>query len=395
LDRQKAELEVAQAEAALEEAKLASADKELRDAASALQQAKDKLTALQSDVSTKEQIDRLQWQYNILEVEHGKLVDGNTSEEGTDRRLLAYNRMMDAEDNLETAQARATLDPLSAQNKVIQAEEALAALQSRSQSGAQAQVRNKVAQAEYNLAKAKDSLSKIMAGPEAKAVQLAQSRYDAAKATLAQAEATLAAAAMVAPFDGTVISVDAAVGDEVSSGVSVVTLADLSKLEVLATVDESDISQVAVGQEATITFDAFPGKKLSGKVLEVPLEGSLVQSVVSYEVPLSLEGGEGLALKSGMTANVKLQVGSRQNVLLLPVLAVKQGEDGNVVLVQDASAAAVQTRVETGLSNGTYVEVLRGLNEGDQVVVEYATATQQDNRMGGFGSVFSFGQGRR
>jgi len=235
----------------------------------------------------------------------------------------------------------------------------------------------------------------MVAGPEAKAVQLAQSRYDAAKATLAQAEATRAAATMVAPFDGTVISVDAAVGDEVSSGVSVVTLADLSKLEVLATVDESDISQVAVGQEATITFDAFPGKKLSGKVLEVPLEGSLVQSVVSYEVPLSLEGAEGLALKSGMTANVKLQVGSRQNVLLLPVLAVKQGEDGNVVLVQDASAAAVQTRVETGLSNGTYVEVLRGLNEGDQVVVEYATATQQDNRMGGFGSVFSFGQGRR
>jgi len=80
---------------------------------------------------------------------------------------------------------------------------------------------------------------------------------------------------------------------------------------------------------------------------------------------------------------------------LLPVLAVKQGEDGDVVLVQDASAAAVETRVEIGLSDGTYVEVLRGLNEGDQVVVEYATATQQDNRMGGFGSVFSFGQGRR
>jgi RND family efflux transporter MFP subunit len=392
LDQQKAELDVAQAEAALEEAKLAGADKELRDAASALQQAKDKLTALQSDVSTKEQIERLQWQYNILEVEHGKLLDGNTSEEAADRRLLAYNRMIDAKDNLETAQAHAALDLLNAQNKVTQAEEALAALQSGSRSGAQAQVRNKVAQAEYNLAKAKDSLSKILAGPEAKTVQLAQSRYDAAKATLAQAEATLAAATMVAPFDGTVISVGAEVGDEVSSGVSVVTLADLSKLEVLATVDESDISQVAVGQEATITFDAFPGKKLSGKVLEVPLEGSLVQSVVSYEVPLSLEGAEGLALKSGMTANVKLQVGSRKNVLLLPVLAVKQGEDGNVVLVQDASAAAVQTRVETGLSDGTYVEVLRGLNEGDQVVVEYATTTQQDNRFGGPGTMILIGE---
>jgi len=253
-----------------------------------------------------------------------------------------------------------------------------------------------VAQAEYNLAKAKDTLATIVAGPDAKTVQLAQARYDASKATLAKSQAALEAATMVAPFDATVISLGAEVGDLVSSGTTVVTLADLTDLRVLATVDETDISGVQVGQEAQITFDAFPGRKFKGKVLEVPLKGKLVQNVVSYEVPVSLGGVEGVSLKPGMTANLSIVVGRRQNVLLVSVLAVQQGEEGDVVLVQDSpNGAAVATPVELGLSDGTNVEVLRGLNEGDQVVVQYQTTTQQTNQRGGFGSSLFGGLFRR
>jgi len=117
----------------------------------------------------------------------------------------------------------------------------------------------------------------------------------------------------------------------------------------------------------------------------VPLKGKLVQNVVSYEVPVSLGGVEGVSLKPGMTANLSIVVGRRQNVLLVSVLAVQQGEDGDVVLVQDSpNGAAVATPVELGLSDGTNVEVLRGLNEGDQVVIQYTTTTQQTNQRGGF-----------
>jgi HlyD family secretion protein len=271
----------------------------------------------------------------------------------------------------------------------------LAELQSGSEALALVQARNKVAQAKYNLAKAEDSLATILAGPDAKAVQLAQSRYDAAKATLADVEASLEAATMVAPFDGTVISVGAEAGDLVSSNMNVVTLADLSDLRVLATVDETDISQVQVGQEVQITFDAFSGRRFRGQVLEVPLEGSLVQNVVSYEVPVSLEGAEGVSLRSGMTANLNIVVGRRQNVLLVPVLAVQEGEDGDVVLVQDSPRGeAVATRVEVGLSDGEYVEVLRGLNEGDQVVIEYQASTQQMGAFRGAGGLGGLGLGR-
>ncbi len=398
LDKQKAELDVAQAEAALEEAKLATADKALREAEYNLESAKLNLSITQRSTAagkTVRDLDySLAWHERKLQDLQAKLQAGKTNQETVDEEVEALAKVRA---QWETAHSTARASLAAAEDKVTQAEESLATLKAGSDTLATAQARNKVAQAEYNLAKAQETLGKIEAGPEAKAVQLAQSKYDAAKATLADAEATLASATMVAPFDGTVISVGAEVGDEVSSGTVVVTLADLTSLKISASVDESEISQVAVGQEATITFDAFTGKTMKGKVLEVPLEGSVVNSVVSYAVPLSLEGAEGLALKSGMTANVKLQVGSRQNALLVPVLAVKQSEDGDVVMVQDAGSGTVETRIETGLSNGTYVEVVKGLNEGDQVVVEYTTTTEENTRrtVGG-GSIFgfSFGFGR-
>jgi HlyD family secretion protein len=405
LDRQKAELDVTQAEVAVEEAKqaleellnpdLATAEKAVRDADRELRQARDKLAALQSDPSTQEQIDRLQWQANEAEVEHGQLLDDpSPTEAGRDSQLLAHNRMLDTRDKLEAAKARAALDLLSAQNKVIQAEEALADAEERLtelQAGpdalALAQGHNKVAQAEYNLAKARDDLATIRSGPDPEAVELAQARYDARGATFKEAQDALEAATMVAPFDGTVISVGPEVGDLISSNTNVVTLADLSDLEVLGMVDETDISQVEVGQQAEITFDAFPGRRFWGEVLEVPLEGRLMQNVVSYEVPVSLEGAEGVSLRPGMTANLRIVVGRRENALLVSVLAVQQGEEGSVVQVQDTpQGPATATRVEVGLSDGLYVEVVRGLNEGDRVVVEYQSQ-EEPGVFGGFGTM--------
>jgi len=384
LDRRKAELDVAQAQVALEQAKQATAEKALREAQFNLESARLNLIITQHSPTVGKTVRDLQytvaWRERRLRDLEAQRQQGKVDQVTVDEEAQALAK---AQAQLEAAQATARATLATAQDKVTQAEEALAQLQAGL---AQAQARNKVAQAEYNLAKTKDTLATILAGPDPKTVQLAQARYDAAKATLAKAQAALEAATMVAPFDATVISVGAEVGDLVSSGTTIVTLADLTNLRVLAMVDETDISAVQVGQEAQITFDAFPGRKFKGKVLEVPLESELVQNVVSYKVPVSLEGAEGVSLKPGMTANVSIVVGRRQNVLLLPVLAVQQSDEGNVVMVQDsANGAAVATPVELGLSDGTYVEVLRGLNEGDRVVVQYQATTQQTNRFGGFG----------
>jgi len=397
LDRQKAELDVAQAEVALEEARQATAEKSLRQAEFNLESARLNLIITQHSSTVGKTVRDLEyavaWHERKLRDLQAQFQQGKVEQATVDAEVEALAK---AQTQLAAAQATARATLAAAEDKVTQAEETLAGLQAGSQTLAQAQAHNKVAQAEYDLAKAKDTLATIVAGPDAKTVQLAQARYDAAKATLAKAQAALEAATMIAPFDGTVTSVGAEVGDLVSSGTNIVTLADLTDLRVLATVDETDISGVQVGQEAQITFDAFPGRRFKGKVLEVPLESTLVQNVVSYKVPVSLGSVEGVSLKPGMTANLSIVVGRRQNVLLLPVLAVQQGEEGDVVLVQDsASGAAVSTPVELGLSDGTYVEVLRGLNEGDQVVVQYQATTQQTTQRGGFGSSIFGGMFRR
>lgn len=230
------------------------------------------------------------------------------------------------------------------------------------------------------MAKAQDDLATMEAGPKAKDIEVAQAKVTSVQATLETAQATLKAATMTAPFAGTIVSVPAAVGDLVSSGTTIMTLADLTTLRVRAIVDETDISSIQIGQDATITFDAFPGARFQGKVLEVPLQGTLSQNVLTYQVPVSMTASADVALKPGMTANISITAGRRQNVLLVPVMAIQQTEEGSVVKVQGSpKEAATQTRVVLGLNDGMNVEVKQGLNEGDLVLVDYATTTTQTN----------------
>jgi HlyD family secretion protein len=404
LDRQKAELDVAQAEAALEEARQSLqelldpdlVDKAVRQAQSNLESARLNWTITQHSSTAGKTVRDLEytvaWHERKLRDLETKAQQGKVEQATVDEQAetLAKARVQ-----WEAARSSAEASLAAAEDRVAEAQEALAELLAGPDALALAQANNKVSQAEYNLARARENLDTVLAGPDARALQLAHSRYDAAKATLEEAQATLEASTMVAPFDATVISVAVEVGDLVSSNTNVMALADLSDLQVLANVDETDISQVEVGQEVEITFDAFPGRRLRGRVLEVPLEGNLVQNVVTYEVLVSLEGAEGVSLRSGMTANVSIVVGRRENVLLVPALAVWQAEEGTVVMVQDSPRGeAMATRVELGLSDGLYVEVLRGLNEGDQVVVQYELAEEQQGPFHGFGGMIPGGQQR-
>jgi HlyD family secretion protein len=328
-----------------------------------LENAQKNLILVQTDSDNAQRIRDLEYEVNWYETNYGESLQKYEKGRITKERLdLDWNNLVTAKENLERALLSREIDLANAQDQV--------------------------AQAEYNLKKAQESLAEIQAGPDPEDVEVAQAKVTSAQAALEDAQAALEAATLVAPFDGTVMSVGAEVGDLVYPTTIVVALADLSNLRVTAFVDETDISQVEIGQEVEITFDAFPGRKFQGQVLEVPLQGTLSQNVLTYEVPLSLEGPEDVSLKPGMTANLKIVVGQRENVLLVPALAVQQGEEGNVVMVQDSpQGAAVQTPVEVGLSDGLYVEVVRGLNEGDQVVIEYQPAEEETfpGGMGGFG----------
>ena len=391
----------------------------VRDAAAALATARNDLTIAQNDSENAAKLRTLEYEalyYRNVYWEAQKKFE----EKKIDQQKLdwEYSNMLAAEEKLNQARARAESNLASAQNKVATAQEAyqealdeLAKMRKGPDATELAQAQSQVTQAEYNLAEAREEVArieggpepqdvtkaqyavaqaeyglakvhadaaKIEAGPDPREIELAQAKVLTAQAALGEAQATLKAADMAAPFDATVISVGAQVGDLVSSGTTIVNLADLSNLRVRAMVDETEISQVEIGQDVAITFDAFPGQQFSGKVLEVPLQGQLTQNVLMYEVPVSLEGTADVSLKSGMTANLSITVGRGQNVLLVPATAVQRGDQGNFVRLQDAgSSEPVYAKVDLGLSDGIYVEVKRGLNEGDRIVIEYSMSEQQ------------------
>jgi HlyD family secretion protein len=163
-------------------------------------------------------------------------------------------------------------------------------------------------------------------------------------------------------------------------------------MQVVASVEETTIRQVSEGQTATITFDAFPGQRFTGKVLSVPLQGTLQGGVMVYDVPISLTGAEDLALLVGMTANVDIQVGQVTDALLVPTIALQQTNglyEVQVPNTTDPSGAAETVPVELGLSDGTYTQVTKGLNAGDSVLVQLqsTSSSSSSKTMGGSGNV--------
>jgi HlyD family secretion protein len=304
--------------------------------------------------------------------------------------LLADERekLSEAQADLARVQAQrqvslqaAALNVAEAQQALTDAEEALAKAQAGGDALALAKAQLAVRNAEVALAAAQKDRAQLDEGPDATTLAAAQADVDKKRLAVAEAEANLAATTLLAPFNGTVLQTHTTAGSTIAANTPIVTVANLKELRVVAAVDETTIRQVKVGQRAQIGFDALPGQTFRGEVLEVPLQGTLQGNVMVYEVPVSLTGAEGLPLLVGMTANVQIQVGSVENALLVPAMALQRVSGKYQVLVPntlDPTGEPEAVPVEVGLSNGTYTQIVKGLNEGDQVIVQIA-ATQSTN----------------
>lgn len=314
-----------------------------------------------------------------------------------DRLTMAFNQMMDAKEARIKAEVQPQVDLLNAKINVRKAEQALASAEEAladSLSGADS-VESARAKVTLNagivaLAKAREARAELDRGPDATDLAAAKADVDAKKLALADAEAALAATSLAAPFDGTILQVDASAGDRISSGATILTIADLTGLEVLASVDETTIKSITEGQAARITFDAVPGQTLSGVVGSIPLQGALQSDVMVYEVPVSLQGAQNLSLMVGMTANVSIATGEAAGALLVPTMALTRSGGMYQVQVLDSTspdAVPQSVPVQIGLSNGTYTQITAGLNEGDRVVVKLSgsNSTASQNQSGGGG----------
>jgi len=201
---------------------------------------------------------------------------------------------------------------------------------------------------------------------------------------LAIAEKRLESQYIRAPFAGTITSVSAVEGTLVNAGAQAVRLADLSALQLKVPVSEVDIPNVAVGQKAILTFDAFFNESFSGQVLEIAGAGESQAGVMNYMVTISINDGQE-TLKPGMTAGVIIETAEKPDVLVLPVQAVASKDGKDIVYVMRGSNPET-VQVQVGAYSEDLVEILSGeLNEGDLVVVNPPTSIL-DTFPGMFGS---------
>ncbi|MCB0114920.1 MAG: efflux RND transporter periplasmic adaptor subunit [Caldilineaceae bacterium] len=273
----------------------------------------------------------------------------------------------------------------SAQAAVNDAYEALTDAQAGNDALTAAEAEVAVQKAAVDAQASWDALAELETGVDPVKVTAAQADVVQAQQAVDDAQADLDATRLVAPFDGTILDTYVSKGSRISSSSTVLTIANLDELRVVASIDETAIRQVQAGQSVQISFDAYPGQTFTGKVLSVPMQGTLSSGVMIYEVPMSLEGASGLSLLVGMTANAAIATGSADNALLVPSMAVVNYGNSYQVLVpgsgEDAQPSAVTVGV--GLTNGTYTQILDGLAVGDQVLVEMSNSTTSNFRFGG------------
>jgi HlyD family secretion protein len=204
-------------------------------------------------------------------------------------------------------------------------------------------------------------------------VNKAQLGLDKAKNDLKQASDELPKTVITAPFDGVVSQVNVKEGDNLSSVESsskvIFYLVDPVALELKGTVDEIDVAKIALGQKTDITLDALPDAKIPGELTYIAPVSRVEGGVVVYDVKIRLENKESLNLKSGMTAKADIVTEKKTGVLTIPDRAIIES-NGNATVKIMVDGKLQEKQIKTGITDGINTEVLSGLNEGDEVIIE-------------------------
>ncbi len=211
--------------------------------------------------------------------------------------------------------------------------------------------------------------------------QNALSQYTQAQGQVADLEAQIARATIVAPADGTVVAVNAVAGADISSGPAI----QLSSGALQATADftESDLSSLKVGQPASVTVDAV-GATLDGTVAAIAPSGATsTGSVVTYAVTIDLTSPPATA-RPGMSAKASVIIAQATGVLVVPAIALDGSALGYSVLVIGPDGTAQSRDVTVGLVTSTQAEIQSGLQPGETVVIG-TTAAQTTTTTGGGG----------
>jgi len=235
------------------------------------------------------------------------------------------------------------------------------------------------AQKNYELAVNKQQLGRANEVTARAKLRQAQAQVSQVKAQLDQAEQQLRNATIVSPLDGVVLSRDVEVGTAVSSilvlgssATLVMTLGETREVYVLGKVDESDISKVYINQPARIKVESYKDRTFMGRVTKISPMGVEKDNVTTFEVRVSIDNTKG-ELKAMMTANAEIILEEHKAVLIVPEASVIYDKDRHASIeIPDPKAkdGKKKVAVTVGISNGSKTELLSGLNEGTQVILQ-------------------------
>ena len=227
------------------------------------------------------------------------------------------------------------------------------------------------------------------------ALEQAQSVLSQRQEAVNKARTNLGYATITSPIDGIVLSKAVEEGQTVASSFNTPTLftivKDMTDMRVIADVDEADIGEVREGQRVTYTVDAYPSEVFHGTVTQVRNEATTTNNVVTYEVVISAPNPD-LKLKPGLTANVTVYTLEQPNVVSVPSKALRFTPTKEMLqpgqkIVDCNAKKKLWVRegntfkaygVSVGISNGTRTQIVSGIKEGTEVIVDIAEATDQE-----------------
>ena len=228
----------------------------------------------------------------------------------------------------------------------------------------------------------------------------AQLNYDTAVSALSEAQSDMSEMTIQAPMTGVVIGEPKTAGTMAVQGSDnptvIMRIADLSSKQIMAKVDETDIGNIKVGQDATFTVDTYTGRTFTAHVSKISQtdtgnswdtsstsssssSASSSASVIYYYVTLDVDDPDSELLPA-MTARVEINTANKPQALVVPISTLKTDANGSYVIVKNPDGSQENRYVQTGIYSDEYVEILDGLSEGEQVVSTYTAKTSSSSK---------------
>lgn len=229
-------------------------------------------------------------------------------------------------------------------------------------------VQTEVTQAWNAYQEAQDNLVQLEEGPSENNLESSELDIKIAQLALTQAQEDLEAASLKSPFDGIVAAVNLLSGVAAPTTAAAITLIDDSVFFVDVTVDETDIGKIQLGQQATITLDAYADVTLNGEVVRIAPLATNIAGVIAYPVRVRIAPNESVAIRDGMTASILIRTRQLQDVVLIPNWAIRTDPTSRELFTYcycvDGEQQPQRVVIALGERNESFTQVLEGLDAG-------------------------------